>query len=93
MCLRSQGIDNDRVSVGRLKRARGLNNDDGGIGRGRGIDDASKGSETTTGAARIRGRQRRMRSCDDGPEELVTTTEASVEKDEPKDLTTTIEAS
>ena len=33
--------------------ARGIDNDDGGVGGGRGIDDASKGSETTTEAERI----------------------------------------
>ena len=47
MCLRDQGIDNGDGGVGRGRRARVLRNDDGGIGGGRGIDDASEGSETT----------------------------------------------
>ena len=34
-----------------------------------------------------------MLRCDDGPEELSTTTEASAEEDEPEVLTTTMEAS
>ena len=33
----------------------GGDDDDGGVGKGRGIDDASKESETTTEAAKIRG--------------------------------------
>ena len=41
----------------------------------------------------IRGRQQRLLRCNDGPEELATTTEASVEEDEPEILTTTTEAS
>ena len=35
--------------------ASGIDDDDGGVGGGRGIDDASEGSETTMEAARIRG--------------------------------------
>ena len=53
-----------------------IDNNDGGFGVGQGIDDASKGSETKTEAARIWGRQRMLRLCDDRPEELVTTTGA-----------------
>ena len=44
-----------------------------------------------TEAASIRGQQRRLSHCDDGPEDLEITTEASEEEDEPKDLTTTTE--
>ena len=41
----------------------------------------------------IRGRQRRLRSCDDGPDELETPMEASAEEDETKVLKTTTDAS
>ena len=54
MCLRSQGIDDDDGVVNRVIRSRGLSDDGGGIGRGQGIDDASKGLETTTEAAGAR---------------------------------------
>ena len=54
MCLRDQGIDDDDGGVGRVIRARRLSNDNGGVGRERGIDDASKGSETMTEAAGAR---------------------------------------
>ena len=47
--------------------------DDGGFGGGLGIDDVSKGLETTTEAESIRGQRRRLRHHDDRPEELVTT--------------------
>ena len=49
--------------------------------------------DTTTEAGRIWGQQQRLRRCDDGPEELETTTGALVEKDEPEDLMTTMDAS
>ena len=64
----------------------GIDDDDGSVGRGRGIDDVSKGLE-------IRGQRRRLRRCDNGPEELATTVEVSAEEYEPKVLTTTTEAS
>ena len=51
MCLRSQGIDNDGGGVVRGRQARKISNDDGGVGGGQGIDDASGVSETTTEAA------------------------------------------
>ena len=51
MCLRAQGIDDDDDGVGRLRRARGLSYDDGCVRRGQGVNDASKGLETTTEAA------------------------------------------
>ena len=54
MCLRDQGIDDDDGGVGRVRRARGISDNDGGIGRGRGINDASEVSETTTEAAGAR---------------------------------------
>ena len=56
VCLQSQGIDNDNDDGGvvRLRRARGLSDNDGGVGKGRGVDDASNVSETTTEAAGAR---------------------------------------
>ena len=92
MCLRTQGIVENGY-VGRVRRACGLSDDDGCVGRGRGIEDASDGLETTTKAAMIQGKLRRLRRCNDAPEELVTTTEALEEKDEPKDSMTTTDAS
>ena len=56
MCLRAQGIDDKDGCVIRLRRAHGISNDSGGVGRGRGIHDASEGSETTTEAAGARQR-------------------------------------
>ena len=40
----------------------------------------------------IQGRRRRLRRCDEGPEELVTTTEALEEEDEPEVLAMKTEA-
>ena len=54
MCLRAQGIDG---VVKRILQDRRLRDDDGGVGRGRGIDDGSKRLETTTEASRIQGQQ------------------------------------
>ena len=51
MFLRAKGIDYDDGVVGRVRRACRLSDDDGGVNRGRVIDDASEGSETTTEAA------------------------------------------
>ena len=48
MCLQAQGIDNNDGGVGKERRVRGLYDNDRGVGRGRGIDDASKVSDTTT---------------------------------------------
>ena len=50
MRLWDQGIDNNNDGVGRVRRAGRISNDGGGVGRGRGIYDASKGLETTTEA-------------------------------------------
>ena len=61
--------------------ARGID-EDRGVGRELGIDDASEGSETTTEAARIQGQRQRLWRCDDRPGELATTTQASSEEDE-----------
>ena len=60
MCLRDQGIDDDKGIVDRVRRDRRISNDDEGVGRGRGIDDASEGSEATTDASRIQGKRRRL---------------------------------
>ena len=51
MCLQAKGMEDGDGSIGRVRRDRGISNDDGGIGRGRVICDASMGSETTTEAA------------------------------------------
>ena len=93
MCLQDQGIDDDNGVVSRVIRACRLSDDDGGVGRGQGIDDASEELETTTEATRIQGRRRRLRRCNDWPEELATTKEALAEEDNPKFLTMTMEAS
>ena len=60
MCLRSQGIDDDDGVVERVRQAHGLINNNGGVGRGRGIDNASDGLETTAEASRIQKRRRRL---------------------------------
>ena len=52
--LRTQVIDDDDGGVGRVRWVRGLRYDDGGVIRGRGINDASEGLETTTEAAGAR---------------------------------------
>ena len=51
MCLRDKGIDNNDGGVGRVGRTCGLSNSDGGFSRGQGIDDASEGLERTVEAA------------------------------------------
>ena len=51
MCLRAESVDDYNDGVRRISWAKGLSDDDGGVGRGRGIRDASKGSETTTETA------------------------------------------
>ena len=74
MCSRAQGIGGNNSVVDRVRQARGISNDDGGVGRGQGIDDATKGMKTTTEASSIQVSQLRLRRRDDGPEELATTT-------------------
>ena len=54
--LRAQGIGNDNVILYRVRRVCGISDDDGGVGRKRGMDDASKGYEATTEASRIKGK-------------------------------------
>ena len=53
VCLQYQGTDENDGAVDRVRHAHGLSDDDGGVGRGRGLEDASKGWETTTEASRI----------------------------------------
>ena len=65
--------------------AHGINNGDRGAGRLQGIENVSEVSD-------IWGQQQRQLSQDDGPEELKTTTESLAEEDNPKVLTTTMEA-
>ena len=75
----SEGSETTTEAARDQRRARGIYDEEGGIGGGQGIDDVSEVSETKTEAARIQGRRRRMRSRNDRPEELATTTEASTE--------------
>ena len=56
LCLQAQGTDNDVGIVGRVGQTHGLSNNDKGIRRGRGIDDAPEGSDKTTEAAGVRRR-------------------------------------
>ena len=93
VCLQAQGIDNDKWVVGRVRQARGISNNDGGVRWGCGIDDASMELETTTEAARIWGRLQRLRLRYYRPEKLVTMTQMVAEEDEPQVSTTTTEAS
>ena len=51
VCLQAQVIDDDVGGVGRGRQARGLSNDNQGIGGGRGINNVSEWSETTTEVA------------------------------------------
>ena len=93
MCLQAQGIDDNYDIVDILRQARGLSDDNGGIGRGRGIHDTSEILETTNEASRIHGQQRRLWRRDHKTEELATMEEASEKEDYPKVLTTRMEAS
>ena len=68
VCLQDQGIDYKNWDVGRVRWTRGLRDDDGGVGRGRGIDGVSEVLETTTEAVRIQGQRRRLRCRNDGHE-------------------------
>ena len=56
MCLWDQGIVDDNGNIGRLRQARRTSDNDRGVGRGRGIEDAYEGSETMTEA--LGGRRR-----------------------------------
>ena len=50
MCLQAQGIDDDDGRVGRVRRSHRLSDNNGGVGRGQGIYNASEGSDTTAEA-------------------------------------------
>ena len=50
MYLRADSMDGDGGGAGRVRQAKGLINNDKGLGRGRGIRDAFKGLETMTEA-------------------------------------------
>ena len=91
--LRAQSIDDNDGVVGRVRRARRLSDDDGVVRRGRGIENAPKGSVTMMEAARIWGQRRSLRRCNDGTEELVNIMEALAEEDEPEVSTMATEAS
>ena len=77
MCLRAEGIDgdDDEDCVGRVRRDKGLSDDDGGVGREQGYVTRPRGQI----------QQRRRRGIDDRPEEFTTTAEASKEEDEHED--------
>ena len=64
--LRDQGTDDNNDGDGRVRRDRGLGNDEGGVGRGQGIYNLSKESDTTTEAAGARRRPRGMYDNDRG---------------------------
>ena len=74
MCLRAQVIDDNKGVVARVRQAHGLSNDDGGAVRGRGIDDASEGLETTAEASTT---TTEALTEEYDPEVSTTTTEAS----------------
>ena len=66
--LRSQVIDDKDGGVVRVRRSRGLSDNDRVVGRVQGIYDASEGLENTTEAARIWGQRRRLWRRYDRPE-------------------------
>ena len=75
MWLQDQGIDDNNHGVVRVRQARELSEDGGGVGRGQGIRDASEGWI-----------QRRMwRGLDNGSNEYTTAAETSEEEDRHED--------
>ena len=80
MCLQDQGLDDNNGSVGRVRRAHKLRKNNRVAGRGRGIHNASEGSEITTGVV---GARRGYR----GPKD------ASAEEDKHKEYNKKMEAS
>ena len=54
VCLRDQGIDDGSGGVSRVRQACRLSDDNGDVGRGQVIHDASKGLTTTAEAAGAR---------------------------------------
>ena len=55
VCLWDQGIYDNNDNAERVRRSHRLSNKNAGVGRGREIDGASEGLETTTDALRIQG--------------------------------------
>ena len=90
--LLAQGIDDDDGVVDRVRHAHGLRNDDRGVGRGQGLNDASEEFETKTEASSIKGQHWRLRRGDDRPEEFATMAEALEEEDDPEVLAITAQA-
>ena len=68
VCLQAESIDDNGGGVGRVRRAKGIINNDGVVDRGRGIRDASEGSETTTEAAGSRQRAQGIYNNNEGLE-------------------------
>ena len=66
MCLRAKGIDNDGGGVGEGRQPQGLSDNNGGVGGEQGIEDASEGLEKTTEAAGARRRARGIYNDDGG---------------------------
>ena len=83
--LHPGGASNGTESAVSHQLACGIDDDNGGVCGGRGIYDVYERSETTTEAARIQGRRRRLGRFNDGLEELATMTDASAEEDDPED--------
>ena len=77
MHLQDQGIENCDGVNGRVRRARGLSNDNGGVRRGRQIYDVSKGSETQILQQQ---QQRRWRRVEEESKGLERTTEAVLDR-------------
>ena len=53
MCLWDKGIDYDDSVISRVRRAHGISDDNGGVGRGQEIDYAYEGLESASEATRI----------------------------------------
>ena len=66
VCLWAQLIENDEGGIGVGRQARGLRDENGGGGGGRGIDDASEMPEMATEAVGDRRRARRIYNNDGG---------------------------
>ena len=67
MFLRAEGIDKNG-GVRRVRRAKGISDNDGGVGRGRGIHDASEVFETMMEVTGARQRAQGMYNDDGGVE-------------------------
>ena len=66
VCLRSEGIYDSDGGVRRVRRAKGLSDNDRGVSRGRGMRDASKGSDTTMEAVGDRQQAQGIYDNDEG---------------------------